>query len=182
LSDKIIIGKTFPDNITYSLFEPRNLPADVSTKADLAGGHPLQEKNVTADNPIEQSTRLTPKFNDAGLIPVIAQDAKTGDVLMFAYMNKESLDETIKTGLATYYSRSRKKLWKKGEQSGHVQKVEQILIDCDQDCILLKVTVDSGQCHAGYQSCFYRALKKGTLDQLDFTAEKVFDPSKVYDK
>ncbi len=83
---------------------------------------------------------------------------------MVAYMNREALDCTIKTGCGTYYSRSRKKLWKKGEQSGHVQKVSQILVDCDQDCIILKVTVDSGQCHVGYQSCFYRALKKGTTN------------------
>ena len=137
---------------------------------------------MTIDNSIEQGTTLTPKFDDNGLIPAIAQDSKTGLVLMFAFMNRDALNETIKTGRATYYSRSRKKLWKKGEQSGHIQKVDQILIDCDQDCILLKVTVHSGQCHAGYQSCFYRTLKKGTTDQLDFIAKKVFDPDKVYKK
>jgi phosphoribosyl-AMP cyclohydrolase len=137
---------------------------------------------VTVDKSIEQGAQLTPSFDDNGLIPVIAQDSKTGLVLMFAFMNREALDLTIKTGRATYYSRSRKKLWTKGEQSGHIQKVDQILIDCDQDCVLLKVTVDSGQCHTGYLSCFYRALKKGTADQLDFIAKKVFDPSKVYDK
>jgi phosphoribosyl-AMP cyclohydrolase len=135
---------------------------------------------VAADKSIEQGTQLTPKFDADGLIPAIAQDAKTGEILMVAYMNREALDCTIKTGCGTYYSRSRKKLWKKGEQSGHVQKVSQILIDCDQDCIILKVTVDSGQCHTGHQSCFYRALKKGTSDQLEFVAEKVFDPDKVY--
>jgi phosphoribosyl-AMP cyclohydrolase len=137
---------------------------------------------VTENNAIEQTAQFTPKFYSNGLIPVIAQDSKTGDVLMFAFMNREALDQTIKTGLATYYSRSRKKLWTKGEQSGHFQKVDQILIDCDQDCILLKVTIDAGQCHAGYQSCFYRALKKGTSDQLGFIAKKVFDPAKVYKK
>ncbi|MGA2171423.1 MAG: phosphoribosyl-AMP cyclohydrolase [Sedimentisphaerales bacterium] len=137
---------------------------------------------MAADKIIEQGTQFTPKFDANGLIPVIAQDSKTGAVLMVAYMNREALDKTITTGLATYYSRSRKKLWTKGEQSGHTQKVDQILIDCDQDCILLKVTVDSGQCHTGYQSCFYRALKKGTPDKLDFIAKKVFDPDKVYDK
>jgi phosphoribosyl-AMP cyclohydrolase len=135
---------------------------------------------VTEHNAIEQTTQLTPKFDDNGLIPVIAQDSKTGQVLMFAFMNREALDQTIETGLATYYSRSRKKLWTKGEQSGHAQKVDQILIDCDQDCILLKVTVDSGQCHAGFQSCFYRALKKGEAEKLVFLAKKVFDPAKVY--
>jgi phosphoribosyl-AMP cyclohydrolase len=137
---------------------------------------------VTVKKPIEEETELTPRFDADGLIPVIAQDSKTGLVLMFAYMNREALDLTIKTGRATYYSRSRKKLWTKGEQSGHFQKVEQILIDCDQDCILLKVTVTEGQCHVGYQSCFYRAVNKVEAGKLDFIAEKVFDPSKVYKK
>jgi phosphoribosyl-AMP cyclohydrolase len=150
---------------------------------------------VTADKSIEQGTQLTPKFDADGLIPVIAQDSKTGQVLMFAYMNREALDLTIKTGRATYYSRSRGKLWTKGEQSGHFQKVDQILIDCDQDCVLLKVTVDAGQCHVGYQSCFYRAVARASspckhgqdgratsTQKLDFIAKKVFDPSKVYDK
>ncbi len=137
---------------------------------------------MSADKEIELGTELKPKFDENGLIPAIAQDARTGVILMVAYMNKEALDHTIKTGFGTYYSRSRKKLWKKGEQSGFLQKVTQILVDCDQDCIILKVIVDSGQCHNGYQSCFYRALIKGTADQLEFIAEKVFDPSKVYEK
>jgi phosphoribosyl-AMP cyclohydrolase len=137
---------------------------------------------MSADKTIELGTELKPKFDANGLIPAIAQDAKTSEILMVAYMNREALDYTIKTGNGTYYSRSRKKLWKKGEQSGHIQKVSQILVDCDQDCIVLKVTADSGQCHNGYQSCFYRAVKKGTQDKLEFVAEKVFDPDKVYDK
>ena len=99
---------------------------------------------------------------------------------MTAYMNKEALDLTITTGQAVYYSRSRKKLWKKGEQSGHFQKVSRILVDCDQDCIILKVTVAAGQCHVGYQSCFYRALELGTKKQLEFIAEKNYDPKKTY--
>lgn len=137
---------------------------------------------MTENSEIEQGTKFTPQFDSTnGLIPVIAQDSKTGQVLMFAYMNREALDLTIRTGCATYYSRSRKKLWKKGEQSGHTQKVDQILIDCDQDCILLKVAVNAGQCHAGYQSCFYRALKP-EAKSLGFIAKKVFDPAKVYDK
>lgn len=136
---------------------------------------------MTEHNAIEQTTQFTPKFDDNGLIPVVAQDSQTGQVLMFAFMNHEALDQTIKTGRATYYSRSRRKLWTKGEQSGHTQKVDQILIDCDQDCILLKVTVDSGQCHAGYQSCFYRVLKPDAKT-LKFVAKKVFDPAKVYKK
>ena len=137
---------------------------------------------VTAYKTIELGTQLTPKFDANGLIPVITQDSKTGVVLMFAYMNREALDQTIKTGRATYYSRSRKKLWTKGEQSGHFQKVDQILIDCDQDCVLLKVTVDAGQCHVGYKSCFYRAVKKDNAKELEFMAEKVYDPEKTYKK
>ena len=136
---------------------------------------------MTSNESIENSTKLTPKFDDNGLIPVITQDSKTGQVLMSAYMNAEALDQTIKTGLATYYSRSRKKLWKKGEQSGHIQKVDQILIDCDQDCVLLKVSVDAGQCHVGYKSCFYRKINSQTKS-LDFIAERIFDPDKVYKK
>ncbi len=135
---------------------------------------------MAANQNIEEGLELTPKFDENGLIPVIAQDAKTGQVLMVAYMDRAALDATIQTGCATYFSRSRKKLWKKGEESGHVQKVEQILVDCDQDCIILKVTVDAGQCHVGYQSCFYRALKPGSDKELEYIAEKVFDPKKTY--
>ncbi|MCK5473415.1 MAG: phosphoribosyl-AMP cyclohydrolase [Planctomycetes bacterium] len=131
---------------------------------------------------IEEGLDFVPKFDSNGLIPAIAQDAKTGQILMVAYMNRQSLDLTIQTGYATYFSRSRKKLWKKGEQSGHMQKVEQILVDCDQDCLILKVIVDSGQCHVGYQSCFYRAVKAGSGKELEFIAEKVYDPEKTYKK
>ena len=130
---------------------------------------------------IEESLEFSPQFDENGLIPVIAQDAKTGQVLMVAYMNQEALDLTIKTGYATYFSRSRKKLWKKGEESGHFQKVQQILVDCDQDCLVLKVAVDAGQCHAGYQSCFYRALKKNSSKELEFIAEKVYEPKEIYE-
>lgn len=135
---------------------------------------------MAAKQNIEEGFEFTPKFDENGLIPAIAQDAKTGQVLMVAYMNRAALDATIRTGCATYFSRSRKKLWRKGEESGHFQKVEQILVDCDQDCIILKVTVDAGQCHVGYQSCFYRALKAGSDKELQNIAEKVFDPKKIY--
>ena len=101
---------------------------------------------------------------------------------MAASMNRQALDLTIQTGYATYFSTSRQKLWKKGEESGHFQKVEQILVDCDQDCLLLKVTVEAGQCHTGRQSCFYRALKKGGSDKLEFVAKKVYDPKEAYKK
>jgi len=131
---------------------------------------------------IEEGLEFIPKFDDTGLIPAIAQDAKTGQVLMAAFMNREALDLTIQTGYAVYFSRDRQKLWKKGEESGHLQKVEQILVDCDQDCLILKVTVDAGQCHVGYQSCFYRALKKDTGKELEFVAEKVYDPKEIYKK
>ncbi|MHC4187048.1 MAG: phosphoribosyl-AMP cyclohydrolase, partial [Planctomycetota bacterium] len=103
---------------------------------------------------IEEGLKFTPKYDDNGLITAIAQDTKTNQILMAAYMNKEALEATLDTGYATYYSRSRKKLWQKGEESGHLQKIEQILVDCDQDCLILKVSVDAGQCHVGYKSCF----------------------------
>ena len=139
---------------------------------------------MAANNIIEEGTEFSPKFDDNGLITAIAQDAKTGQILMTAFMNREALDLTIQTGCVTYYSRSRQKLWKKGEQSRHVQKVQQILIDCDQDCLILKVNVDAGQCHTGYQSCFYRKLTKGAdkVEGLEFIAEKVYDPKKTYKK
>ncbi len=129
---------------------------------------------------IEQGKVFIPQFNDNGLIPVIAQDINTNEILMLAYMNREALDLTIKTGSAVYYSRSRQRLWKKGEQSGHVQKVKKILVDCDQDCLVLKVEVDQGQCHTGYKSCFYRALIPTQTDTLEFIAERAFDPDEVY--
>ena len=131
---------------------------------------------------IEEALEFTPKFDSNGLITVIAQDADSGQILMKAQMNAEALAETIKTGQAVYFSRSRQKLWKKGEQSGHIQKVERILVDCDQDCMILKVRVSAGQCHVGYQSCFYRALKTGSSKELQFVAEKLYDPKEKYGK
>ena len=135
---------------------------------------------MSAPKEIEEGLNFTPKFGNDGLITAISQDAKTGDILMVAYMNAEALKLTIETGNAVFFSRSRQKLWKKGEQSGHVQKVQQILVDCDQDCLILKVTVDEGQCHVGYQSCFYRALKPNTTADLKLIAEKVYDPKEAY--
>ncbi len=113
-----------------------------------------------------------------GLIPAIAQDAETGEVLMLAYMNKESFEETLRSGRATYWSRSRKSLWKKGETSGHTQEVKEIRVDCDKDTVLLKVVQLGGAaCHKGYPSCFF---SKVDGDELVITQEKVFDPDKVY--
>ncbi len=137
---------------------------------------------MATDKIIEEGTDFMPKFDGDGLITAIAQDVKTGQILMVAYMNQQTLDLTIRTGYAVYFSRSRGKLWKKGEQSGHFQKVEQILTDCDQDCLILKVSVEAGQCHTGYQSCFYRALKKNNGKKLEFIAEKAYDPQKTYKK
>ena len=131
---------------------------------------------------IEEGVEFIPKFDANGLISVVAQDSETGQILMFAYMNRQALELTIQTGYATYFSRSRQKLWKKGEQSGHVQKVEQILVDCDQDCLVLKVSIEAGQCHVGYRSCFYRALKKDTKKKLEFIEDLAYDPKKIYRK
>lgn len=131
---------------------------------------------------IEEGCDFLPKFDTNGLIPAIAQDHQTGQILMVAYMNQESLELTLSTGYAVYYSRSRQKLWKKGEQSGHMQTIHEILVDCDQDCLILKVSVDSGQCHTGYQSCFYRAVDLQTPKKLTFNAEKVYNPDEAYGK
>jgi len=115
-----------------------------------------------------------------GLMPAIAQDAATGEVLMMAYMNAESYAETVETGRAVYFSRSRNKLWRKGEESGNVQKVHAIYLDCDRDTILLKVDqIGGAACHVGYKSCFYR---KVTPEGLQVEGERVFDPDEVYGK
>ena len=137
---------------------------------------------ATENKNIETGLNFTPKFNQQGLIPVVTVDAETNEVLMVANMNAEALAATLRTGKGTYYSRSRGKLWVKGEQSGHEQKVVQILVDCDQDCLLMKVQAHGGQCHVGYRSCFYRQVKSGENEQLEFIAERVFDPDQVYDK
>lgn len=115
-----------------------------------------------------------------GLIPAIAQDWKTGDVLMLAYINPESWEETLKTGRATYWSRSRSKLWRKGEESGNVQIVKEILVDCDEDTVVFKVEqIGGAACHEGYRSCFFRKLVDG---ELQIVGERVFDPKQVYKK
>jgi phosphoribosyl-AMP cyclohydrolase len=118
---------------------------------------------------------LNVKFID-GLVPVIVQDSKSREVLMMAYANDEAIRLTKETGYAHYYSRSRKKLWKKGEESGHFQKVVSILADCDEDCLLYLVVQQGAACHTGFASCFYR-----TLDG-DIVGKKVFDPEQVYGK
>ena len=115
-----------------------------------------------------------------GLIPAIAQDWKTGEVLMLAYINEESWKETLKTGHGVYWSRSRSKLWHKGEESGNVQIVKEILVDCDADTVIFKVEqVGGAACHEGYHTCFFR---KVVGDALEVVGERVFDPKKVYKK
>ena len=137
---------------------------------------------MAAEKNIEEGSSFVPKFDSNGLLTAVAQDATTGQVLMVAYMNAEALKLTLSSGNAVYYSRSRKKLWRKGEESGHVQKLREVLVDCDQDCVILKVAVDQGQCHVGYQSCFYRRVKAGKTDELERIAEKVYDPAEAYKK
>jgi phosphoribosyl-AMP cyclohydrolase len=126
---------------------------------------------------------LRPNFEKSnGLITAIAQDYKTGEILMVAYMNEEAYFETLKTKKACYYSRSRKKLWRKGEESGNVQEVKEILIDCDEDAIVLKVNqIGGAACHTGYNSCFYRRITEHGNAEI-IKKEKVFDPEKVYGK
>jgi phosphoribosyl-AMP cyclohydrolase len=118
---------------------------------------------------------IKPDFR-GGLLPVIVQDAQTREVLMFAYMNEEAFGLTLETGLAHYYSRSRQKLWKKGEESGHFQHVKEVRVDCDEDCMLLLVEQDTAACHMGYVSCFYRDIDGRVV------GKKAFDPAKVYGK
>lgn len=145
--------------------------------------------NRTNKTDIEHGTLLQPKFGPDGLIPCITTDHATNEVLMFAFMNEESLALTLRTRKATYWSRSRNKLWVKGEESGNVQLVKAVLTDCDQDVILLKVeNVGGAACHNGYQSCFYRELA-ATADandpatlKLEFTRERVVDPATLYKK
>jgi phosphoribosyl-AMP cyclohydrolase len=124
---------------------------------------------------------VEPDFNKGkGLLPAIVQDHETGDVLMLAYMNRESWLKTLETGRATFWSRSRNALWIKGETSGHVQLVREVMIDCDEDAILLKVEQSGGAaCHTGYRSCFYRRLVDGKVDVM---GQKIFNPEDVYKK
>lgn len=139
---------------------------------------------------VEEGAELAPKFDEQGLIPAVTTDFASGELLMVGYMNREALARTIETGQAHYFSRSRQALWHKGGTSGLVQRVRQLLIDDDQDCVWLRVEAAGGaSCHVGYRSCFYRAIPVGAEAAaapsgplpLRFTAtEKVFDPKVVY--
>ncbi len=124
------------------------------------------------------------KFNEQGLIPAIVQDAKTNEVLMMAYMNRESLKKTLESGTTYFWSRSREKLWQKGESSGNIQLVQEISVDCDNDTLLIKVIQKGGACHTGHRSCFYRQLEKGKPKFVEkghknFDAEAAYHKSKI---
>ena len=140
---------------------------------------------------VEEGSDLAPKFDDRGLITVVTTDAGSGELLMQGYMNAEALSLTIETGEAHYFSRSRQELWHKGATSGFVQRVSELLVDDDQDCVWLRVHVDGGaSCHVGYRSCFYRRVPTGPefskfevdgqVDLVWTDTEKVFDPEDVY--
>jgi phosphoribosyl-AMP cyclohydrolase len=138
------------------------------------------------DSSIEEGLSFAPQFGADGLVTAVVTDAKTGEVLMVAHMNKDALAKTIETGDAWYYSRSRKALWKKGETSGHSQRVTEMRVDCDQDAVWLKVEQHGeGACHTGRRSCFYRAVplgQKGSVTLEFRDADKAFDPKAVYGK
>lgn len=155
------------------MIEPLNEPA--------SSGFCFAAFSLSNDQNYKEDKRVMPELDfdkTGGLIPAIAQDADTGEVLMLAYMNKEAFEETLACGNAVYYSRSRKKLWKKGETSGHVQKVREIRVDCDNDTVLLKVTQAGGAaCHKGYKSCFHKVVENG---EFEIVEQRVFDPEKVY--
>ena len=143
-----------------------------------------KRENITE---IEEGKYLSPKFDENGLIPVIATDFQTGDILMHAYMNDEALKKTIETKEVHYWSRSRKKIWHKGQVSGFVQIVKEIRIDDDQDSVWLSVDIGNGaSCHVGYRSCFYRSIPLGKIKneeelEMEFKEKKkIFDPKKVY--
>ena len=136
---------------------------------------------------VEEGKYLSPKFDENDLIPVITTDFKNGDILMHGYMNYEALKKTIETKEAYYWSRSRKKIWHKGQVSGFIQKVKEIRIDDDQDSVWLSVDIGNGSsCHVGYRSCFYRSIplgkisKEEELEMIFKETEKTFDPEKVY--
>ena len=125
----------------------------------------------------------TIKFDEKGLIPAIVQDVTTGEVLMFAWMNRESFKRTLKNGVMTYWSRSRQKLWIKGETSGNIQEVREVYIDCDADCLLFKIEPKGtgAACHKGYRSCFFRSVNIPD-GKFAIVGEKLFEPEEIYNK
>ena len=128
----------------------------------------------------ETTDQLQIKFDEQGLVPAIVQDAGSGQVLMMGWMNEHALQQSLETRKATFYSRSRQKTWVKGESSGHVQEIVEARVDCDQDVVLLRCRAHGPACHAGYQTCFYRAANgQGKLATVE---QRVFDPAEVYQK
>jgi phosphoribosyl-AMP cyclohydrolase len=144
---------------------------------------PFAASGTTAD--LEEGLGLTPKFAADGTVICVTTDAASGEVLMVAHMNAEALAKTISTGQAWYFSRSRGALWRKGETSGHTQRVIEMRVDCDQDAVWIKVEQVAGACHTGRRSCFYRTVPIGQRSgavRLEFREERVFDPNAVYGK
>src|SRR5271154_6697623 len=146
----------------------------------MSDQNPFAQPGAVGD--LEVGLALTPKFDADGLVTCVATDVTTGDVLMVAHMNAQALAKTIATGEAWYFSRSRGTLWKKGETSGHTQRVVEMRIDCDQDAVWIKVEQIAGPCHTGRRSCFYRTVPLGKVGavKLEFRGEKVFDPKAAY--
>ena len=148
----------------------------------------MTERNVFVSpgstEEVEEGTAFAPKFDADGLVTCVATDAASGDVLMVAHMNAEALRKTVETGEAWYFSRSRRALWKKGESSGHVQRIVEMRVDCDQDAVWIKVEqAGAGACHTGRRSCFYRAVPvgQGGAVRLEFRdGDRRFDPTAVY--
>jgi phosphoribosyl-AMP cyclohydrolase len=167
------------DHVLESLAVSAPAPSDPSSASPLFGSRTSVEQ-------VEEGSDLAPKFDDRGLIPCVTTDFQSGEVLMVAVMNREALAKTIETGEAHYWSRSRQTLWHKGATSGLVQKVVEMRIDDDQDCVWLRVEVAGGaSCHVGYRSCFYRRVPVGPerreTTALEFLeSEKTFDPQAVY--
>jgi phosphoribosyl-AMP cyclohydrolase len=145
----------------------------------------LAVSDQSSNQDVEEGLGFAPKYDADGLVTCVATDVWTGDVLMVAHMNAEALKRTIESGEAWYYSRSRKALWRKGESSGHTQRVTEMRVDCDQDAIWIKVEqAGPGACHTGRRSCFYRTVplrQSGTVT-LEFREEKTFNPEDTYGK
>jgi phosphoribosyl-AMP cyclohydrolase len=166
------------DSIRMDKVSSRRIWLDEAIVTDAPS--PFAQRGSTEQ--VEEGTAFAPKFDRDGLIVCVTTDAKSGEVLMVAHMNAQALQKTIETGEAWYFSRSRRALWKKGETSGHTQRVVEMRIDCDQDAVWIKVEQVSGACHTGRRSCFYRAvpLGKSGAVTLDFRDERVFDPKTAY--
>jgi phosphoribosyl-AMP cyclohydrolase len=151
-------------------------------EASVSDQSPFSPRGSTEE--VEEGRALSPRFDADGLVVCVATDAASGDVLMVAHMNAEAMAKTIETGEAWYYSRSRRALWRKGETSGHVQRVVEMRIDCDQDAVWIRVEqAGAGACHTGRRSCFYRAVPLGGRGavRLEFRdGERTFDPKAVY--